>query len=309
MTIAVDRQEVTIDGKNAIDEFEEKTGTKIISIVNAVDIYNFLREDPNSYDKKEVERLANYIRVYGTDSVREIFGKLEQKIIESDKSIIIACDVSFEEFEELIKETADIKGVGGYKIPATSGRKGWEKWIKTAKKYTDKPLIYDHQKAGTDIPDTAKFFMSELKEAGFDSVILFPQAGPETERAWIYEALNNKLRVIVGGEMTHQGYRVSEGGFITDEGILKMYRIAAKAGINNFVVPGNKSEVVKKIKETIENEGISPTFYSPGFIAQGEKISETAKVAGDKFHGIIGRGIYQSQDKITAVKEYVSQLN
>ena len=150
--------------------------------------------------------------------------------------------------------------------------------------------------------------MKDLKESGFDAVILFPQSGPETERAWIYHALDNELNVIVGGRMTHPAYAVSEGGFITDEGALDMYRIAARAGVSNFVVPGNKPEVIKQVREVVEPLVGSADYYAPGFIAQGGKIEAAAKVAGDKFHGIVGRGIYQAKDMHAAAVEHTSQL-
>ena len=308
LAIAVDRQEVAIDSREAIAEYQEKTGTKVVSVVNAIDIYNVLKEG-NLASKKALERLANYIRVYGTKDARASIEKgLEQKVIGRDRSVIPACDIPLEKFEELVKQTADVDEIGGYKIPATAGRKGWERWVEAARKHTNKPLIYDHQKAGTDIPDTGKDFMKELKESGMDAVILFPQAGPETERAWIFHALDNGLKVIVGGRMTHPAYAVSEGGFITDEGALEMYRIAARAGINNFVVPGNKPDVIKQIRDVVEAEKVSPIFYAPGFIAQGGKIEEAAKVAGDRFHGIVGRGIYQAEDMHAAAVEHTSQL-
>ena len=318
LAIALDRQEVGIDGKSAIEEYESRTGIKVISSLKATDVLDYLGKQLQDTSgntteiKRRIERLSNYLRVYGTPEARKYvdanLGKLEQRIIEKDRSVIPACDIPFENFEELVKQTADVEGIGGYKIPAIAGRKGWETWINVARKYTNKPIIYDHQKAGTDIPDTGKEFMRNVKESGFDAIILFPQSGPETERAWIYHALDNDLKVIVGGRMTHPAYSVSEGGFITDEGALDMYRIAVKAGINNFVVPGNKPDVIKTVKEIVESEGISPVFYAPGFIAQGGKIEEAAKIAGDKFHGIVGRGIYKSEDMKKAALEHTSQL-
>ena len=237
-------------------------------------------------------------------------GKLEQRVISRDRSVIPACDVeTIEQFEKLVEQTANVEGIGGYKIGFTLGLTyGLQTVVATARKHTDKPIIYDHQKAATDIPDTGKDFARTCKNAGIDTVILFPQAGPETERAWIYHALDKGLNVIVGGRMTHPAYSVSEGGFITDEGALEMYKIAARAGINNFVVPGNKPEVIKLVRETVETEGVAPIFYAPGFIAQGGKIEDAAKVAGDKFHGIVGRGIYQSKDIHAAALEHTSQL-
>src|SRR3989344_5471565 len=259
LAIAVDRQEVGIDasGKSAIELYEAKTGTRVISIVNAVDIYNILKEG-NLVSGRALERLSNYIRVYGTREARSAIGRgLEQKIIKRDRSVLPACDVeTLEQFEKLIEQTTDVDGIGGYKIGFELGLGfGLSAVVDVARKYTDKPIIYDHQKAGTDIPDTGKNYARLMKRAGVDTVIFFPQSGPETERAWIYHALDNGLNVIVGGRMTHPAYSVSEGGYITDEGALDMYRIAARAGINNFVVPGNKPDVIKQIRDVIEAEG------------------------------------------------------
>lgn len=323
LAIAVDRQEVGVDGKNAIAEYEARTGIKVVSIANASDIYNYLKENAvelankGLIDAKELggefqrrlDRMANYMRVYGTEEARQTAGKLEQTIISRDRSVILACDFPFEQFEDRVIKTADIDGIGGYKIPAVSGRKGWERWIETARKHTNKPLIYDHQKAGTDIPDTGQQFMRDLKESGFDAVILFPQAGPETERACIYHALDQGLKVIIGGPMTHPGYKESEGGFLSDEGVFEMIRIGAKAGLNNFVAPGTKLDDFKRVTEIVEEEGVrNPVYYAPGFIAQGGKIADAAKVAGERFHGIVGRGIYAAPNIQEAAIEHTSSL-
>ncbi len=316
LAIAVDRQEVSIDGKSAIKDYENKLGTKVVSVVNALEIYNFLRQNvpmqtPNGEIRSEhVDRFMNYLRVYGIDEARKSFSSLEQKVIDKDKSVIPACDVpTLKEFEELVRQTSDVEGIGGYKIGFELGLGyGLKKVVDAARKHTEKAIIYDHQKAGTDIPDTGRNFARVCKDAGVDTIILFPQAGPETERAWIYHALDKGLNVIVGGRMTHPAYAVSEGGFITDEGAFEIYKIAARAGINNFVVPGNKPDVIKQVREIVEAEGVNPVFYAPGFIAQGGKISDAARVAGDRFHGIVGRGIYQAEDMRKAALEHTSQL-
>lgn len=310
LAIAVDRQEVGIDGISAIEKYEKDTGTKVVSIVTATDIYEVLKTRPG-IDQKAVERMATYLRVYGTEAARKQLGKpLEQRIIEAGRSVIPACDIAtIEQFEALVQQTADIPGIGGYKVGFELGLGyGLPRVVEVARKHTQKPIIYDHQKAATDIPDTGKNFAQVMKRAGIDTVILFPQAGPETERAWIYHALDQGLKVIVGGRMTHAGYAVSEGGFITDEGALEMYRIAARAGVTDFVVPGNKPEVIQQVRQMIEAEGVSPIFYSPGFVAQGGKIADTTKIAGNRWHAIVGRGIYLTSDFRKAATEHTSQL-
>jgi orotidine-5'-phosphate decarboxylase len=318
LAISVDRQEVGVDGRNAIEDYKQKTGTNVVSIVNALDIYNLLMENaplstPSGKIRKEgIARMATYLRVYGTESARKSLERpAEKRIIESDRSIIPACDVpTLEEFEYLVRQTADVDGIGGYKIGFELGLgHGLGRVVETARKHTNKPLIYDHQKAGTDIPETGINFARVCKKAGVDAVILFPQAGPETERSWIYHALDNGLGVIVGGRMTHPAYSQSEGGFISDEGVLKMYAIAAMAGVNNFVVPGNKPDVIKAVKERVEAEGVSPIFYAPGFVAQGGKIEDATEVAGDRWHAIVGREIYQASDMKSAALEHTRCLN
>ncbi len=312
LAIAVDRQEIGHDGVSAIDKYEKDTGTSVVSIVNTSEIHAWLKTR-DDVDQKAVERIPKYLRVYGTQKAKSELGvdkPLDQRIIDADRSVIVACDVSFERFEEIVKSTADVDGIGGYKIPARSGRKGWERWIETARKHTNKPLIYDGQKLGNDIQDvTPRDMTTELKAAGFDTFILFPHSGPESERGWLYHALDKGLNVIVGGWMTHPTYTKSEGGFITDEGALEIYRIAARAGVTHFVVPGNKLDAIQKINEVIAAEGIDePTLYSPGFVAQGGKIGDAAKVAGKKYHGIIGRGISESENPHEAAKLYTSQI-
>ena len=94
--------------------------------------------------------------------------------------------------------------------------------------------------------------MKVCKNAGVDAVILFPQAGPETERAWIYQGLEHELNLIVGGFMTHPAYLESEGGFMSEKSGLEIYKIAAKAGVTNFVVPGTKPQLINNFREIIE---------------------------------------------------------
>ena len=225
-------------------------------------------------------------------------------IIPRQRSIIPACDVDEKKLEELVKATCDIDGIGGYKLGFMLGLSiGLPRAVEIIRKHSNKPVIYDHQKAATDIPDTGLQFAKTCKSAGIDSIILFPMAGPETERAWIDYALAEDLKVIVGGLMTHKKYVQSEGGYLSDDGIIKMYETAAGLGVNDYVVPGNNPVAVKKIREMLVREHSHPVFYSPGFISQGGNISDSAKAAGENFHAIVGRGIYESTDmRATAIK-------
>jgi len=254
------------------------------------------------------------------------------KIIQLERSVIPACDVNLNEFEEIVKETSNIEKIGGYKIgPALTGRPGYDEVVKVARRHTNKPLIFDAQKWGTDIPDTAEKILRPVKESGIDAVILFPQSGPATEYAWIKAAQDLELGVIVGGEMTHPRYlegddsegkninyseifhelELSRGatGFIRKGAPGEMYQIAALMGVNNFVVPGNKPKSIERYKRIIRGCGVNEdTYWSPGLVAQGGEISEGAEAAGERFHAIIGRGIYKAENKRKAAIELTSQI-
>jgi orotidine-5'-phosphate decarboxylase len=232
-----------------------------------------------------------------------------RSIVRVDRSIIPACDVGVERFEQIIRETHSIKQVGAYKISAALALSaGLPQVVKIARKYTDKPLIYDHQKAATDIPDTGKEFISVLKSCGIDALILFPLAGPATQRAWTKSAQEVDLPVIVGGYMTHEAFLESKGGYIHDDAVNQIFKLAAETDVSDFVVPGNKPGAIRQIRELVSKSVQRPIFYAPGFIAQGGLISEAAKEAGASWHAIIGRAIYDAPDIAKATRDLATAI-
>lgn len=218
-------------------------------------------------------------------------------LINRERSVIPACDVDVKRFEDIVRETHSIDGIGAYKIGAALAlSEGLPRIVERARKYTTKPLIYDHQKASTDIPETGRAFASAVKCAGIDAVILFPLTGPRTQEAWIESALDEGLTVITGGHMTHEMYVVSEGGYIDDKCIEKMFVNSATHRVSDYVVPGNKPDAISRIRNWLLAHNVEPTFYAPGFIRQGGAISDAAKVAGPRWHAIVGRAIYEALD-------------
>ncbi len=222
-----------------------------------------------------------------------------------DRSIIISCDVNtLSALKNLVAKTCDVNGVGGYKI-------GFELVIpfgisavkKEIRKVTTLPIIYDHQKAATDTPFTAKRFAHVCTSV--DAVILFPQAGPVTEREWIKECQKKKLGVIVGTEMTHESYLGKDGGFIRDEAPWEIIDIAKKLKVNRFVVPGNNPEKVRMYRDYLGKDAI---LYSPGIGTQGGSIELYAKSAGSFWHAIIGRAIYEAKDIKRATEEFCTYV-
>jgi orotidine-5'-phosphate decarboxylase len=225
------------------------------------------------------------------------------------RSLIPACDVGVERYEDIVQETSDLPQVGAFKIGASLALSvGMRTVVRIAREYTDKPLIYDHQKAGTDLPDTAEVFMSALSDAGIDAIILFPMAGPTTQTTWTRAATERGIDVLVGGYMTHPDFLSQHGGYIPDSSVERIYRLAARSGVVNFVVPGTDLDALTRIRAILAEELDDPVLYSPGFAPQGGRLSEATRVAGDRWHAIIGRGIYEQPDVRRSVEELAAQL-
>ncbi len=236
------------------------------------------------------------------------------KLISEQKSIIPACDVATSaRLRQIVLATATTDGFGAYKVGLRLGLRGLKKAVKVIRDYTPAPIIYDHQKGGTDIPDLGIDFAKDLKSFGVNAAILFPFGGAATERKWITACQDAGLVVLVGGHMTQPEFLESEGGFIADSAPERIYTIAAENGVTNFVVPGNKVEFVVKYRELLERllgKG-NFTLYAPGFIKQGGNISETGEAAGDNWHAIVGSAIYNCkgiENMRNAALELASQI-
>jgi len=233
-------------------------------------------------------------------------------LIRYSRSIIPACDVeTLDDLRELVRLTHDVDRIGGYKLGSTPAiTYGLPELVRVVRGFTDLPIIYDHQKAMTDIPDTGRAFAAAVKAAGVDALIGFPMAGPATQDAWTKACQEVGLGVIIGGEMTQPRYRRSEGGYVSDEALDEIYLNGARLGVTDFVVPGNKVERVAHYRELLTPVvGGAPTFFSPGFVAQGGEVSEAAKVSGGSWHAIVGRGIYGAKGIRAAAKELTSHLS
>jgi orotidine-5'-phosphate decarboxylase len=178
--------------------------------------------------------------------------------------------------------------------------------VKRIQDLTSLPIIYDHQKFGTDIPDIcAGEILKTLKNAGITAIIAFPQAGVETLHALVDACKEIGLTLMVGGEMTHKGYLVSEGGYIADDSPRKMYIDATRFGVEYFIVPGTKLEKMKIYRDLVKNFVKDPKFLFPGIgKGQGGDIkSAFSAVSPLKSYAIVGRGIYgEKSKKLSAIR-------
>lgn len=230
-------------------------------------------------------------------------------LIKHNKSIIPSCDVEIGRLGEIVKATADIPEVGAYKLGfVISLSAGLGRAVDEIRKYTNKPIIYDHQKAGADIPSTGTKFARVCKEAGVDAVVLFPQAGPVAQKEWIEAMLSEKLRVIVGAAMAHPSFTQSEGGYVADEAIDRIYQAAADQGVVDFVFPGTRPALIERARALLDSRGILPTIYSTGLGIEKTDMQRAYKVSGNRWHAIIGRAIYDAPDIRSSVNEFVSTI-
>lgn len=236
---------------------------------------------------------------------------MAERLITRDRSVIVAADVKPDQLSPLVQATSKVEGIGGYKVGIALGLGiGLPETVRRVKEYTDLPVIYDHQKAGNDIPAMGTEFAEVCKSAGVDAVILFPFSSRRTEIDWIRAAQAQGLQVLVGGHMTQPEFLESEGGFIAEGAPDRIYTFAADNGVRDFVVPGNKVEYVQHYRELLESI-LGPdnfTLYAPGFITQKGEISEFAQVAGKRWHAIVGSAIYKATNIHEAATLMTAQI-
>lgn len=227
------------------------------------------------------------------------FAEAREKLFHLSHGVIPACDVTtLEDFKVLIEQTCSIEGIVGYKVGCTLALSyGLPRLTAIVAEQTDLPVIYDHQKAGTDIPYTGDKFAEVCSKADVKAVIIFPMAGPASEKAFIDAIFQKGLVPWVGGEMTHEKYLRSEGGFIDDDAPEEMYKIGAGCDVEYFVVPGNKPDVIAKYNAFISKMVKAPKFCMPGIGSQGGEIRKSFDALKDKeAYAIIGSAIYKSRD-------------
>jgi orotidine-5'-phosphate decarboxylase len=222
--------------------------------------------------------------------------------------IVVACDVTgLEALGRLVKELSDVDFVVGFKLGMYLTLKyGLPAAVEAVKKWVDKPLIYDHQKFGTDIPDICGGeALKLLKDAGIEGVIIFPQSGVETLKSTVRGCQTYNLTPIIGGLMTHRGFLVSEGGYIEDEAPERIYRDAARLGVDHFVLPGNRIPLMKNFTSKIASWIAEPKILFPGVgSGQGGSLKEAFQTTQHaSSYAILGRSIYQSSNPRKAAEE------
>src|SRR5919205_2842036 len=168
--------------------------------------------------------------------------------------VIPALDVeTVNELQRLVEMTHDIEGIVGYKLGVVGAlRLGLRGAAQAVRDITDLPIIYDHQKAGPDIPDMAGKYVLICKDAGVDSLILFPLAGQRSVQEFVGHAQREGLVPVVGGALPFEEYYVSGGGYVADNVLERIFDLSITLGVADFVVPANDPEAVGRYAETLK---------------------------------------------------------
>lgn len=231
--------------------------------------------------------------------------------LSKDRGIILAADVdSLEDLGQLVRLCAAVPEVVAIKIGFSLAlRVGLQQTVASVRKFSQVPVIYDHQKAGTDIPEMGRPFANVCAEAGVQAVIVFPLAGPRTLEEFVTAAFTANLTPVVGLVMSHAAYLQSEGGFIVDDAPDSMCRIALDLGVRSFVLPGTKPETVIRFAHGPLMSAVPTTIMMPGIGAQGGSVATAFQAARPhRRFAIVGSAIYRAVDPSAALSTFAAQV-
>lgn len=115
--------------------------------------------------------------------------------LKTTHGIMPALDMeSLDVMKRVVEATTRIEGVVAYKFGLMATlRLGLEATVRALRAVTDLPLIYDHQKAGADVPDMAAKFAATCRQAEVDGLILFPVARPRAVDEFVSYAFKHRL--------------------------------------------------------------------------------------------------------------------
>jgi orotidine-5'-phosphate decarboxylase len=226
------------------------------------------------------------------------------------QGIVIALDVTtIDRLHALVTATSGIPGVTGYKIgPELALEMGLGALLELLRDLTDLPLIYDHQKAGLDVPSNAPKFGEILARHGVNSAIVFPVGGPTIVDAFISGLTYYGVTPLVGGRLPVADYTVSSGGWIDDAILENIAAIAIKKGQSSLVVPLGTD--VERVVSVAAAAGARPTLYVPGVRGQDGEFRQLASVAAsvDGVFPIVGRAVITANDPAQAASTLVTSL-
>jgi len=203
--------------------------------------------------------------------------------------IVPSLDVDLSEAIKVVKDVSQLKReIAGLKIGSILAWKyGLTRVVNVLKDISDFPIIFDAQKAGTDIPDIVREQVKVVADAKIDAFIACPQgAGSATLKAFIKACFDFSVIPIVVLEMTHPEF----DAFLQKNASERILKQSLDLGVENFVAPANKPERLKVYRNFVIEMDKEIKIFSPGVGPQGGG-PDTAIKAGADFV-IVGRSIY-----------------
>lgn len=222
--------------------------------------------------------------------------------------IICACDVDdLLTARRLVEAIDSVEGLVGYKLGALLAlRHGLATVVRAMREMTSKTLLYDHQKAGLDIPSMAAEYVGVCRESGVNALILFPLAGPAALDAFVGEALKAKLVPIVGGALPLKDYSVRGGGYVASTALARITDRAFSLGGRDFVIPATNIAAVRQHARNFA--GLGTRLFMPGIGALGGEITKAFSAAsGISAYAIVGRSIYAQSDPREAARRLADE--
>ncbi len=230
------------------------------------------------------------------------------------RGIYIACDMPIHQYQTLVSILAQEPGIAGLKIGFMLGlAETLHSVTQIARQANmDLKVMYDHQKAGTDVPFTGENFADVMQKAEVDQAILFPLSGPLTQKAWIQALQVVGVEPVVGGAMTHDGFYADSSGYINKDAIYHMYRLSAELGVKSFVMPGNQIELLLRLKKIVLQNGCTEeelTIFSPGIDSLDQLKDLSQQVGNISFYPILGRMIYETENPLISARIAISAMS
>jgi orotidine-5'-phosphate decarboxylase len=223
--------------------------------------------------------------------------------------IVCACDVDrLDDLCRLVEAIDPVDGLVGYKLGSLlTLRYGLVEVVRALRKVTGKALVYDHQKAGLDIPSMGAHYAAVCREAGIDALILFPLAGPTAVDAFVGGTLQAGLTPVVGGALPLPDYTVRGGGYVAATALDRIAERSFSLGARDFIVPATDLTAIRRHVRAFAPKG-GTRLYMPGIGALGGEITKAFQAArGLSTYAIIGRGLYAAADPGDAARRFADE--
>ncbi len=223
--------------------------------------------------------------------------------------IICACDLDrLADVARLVEAIDPVEGMVGYKLGSLlSLRYGLATVVKAFRTMTAKALLYDHQKAGLDVPSMAAEYAAVCRDAGVDALILFPLGGPTVVEAFVGSTLKVGLLPVVGGALPLEDYLVKGGGYVAGSALSRISLRAWELGARDFIIPATDGGAIRAHVKRFARRG--PTrLFMPGIGPLGGDIKKAfAAARGLSVYAIIGRAIYAAPEPAEAARRLAGE--